>query len=103
MIEYFQFITDWLNNDVYGFFDNLFVQLASWYVIWQIDAQIAFLKFSWEVSQEILETLNITSTLESAWSGVDSATMGYMTFFRIPDCLNILVNAGATRLVMTML
>ena len=103
MIEFFQLVTDWLNNDVYGFFDSLLVQITSWYVIWQIEAQIVFLKFSWEVAKEVLETLNISSTLEAAWSGVDGATMGYLTFFRLPECLTILVNAGATRLVMSMI
>ena len=103
MIEFFQTVTDWLNNDIYGFFYETFVSITSWFVIWMVEAQIVFMKFSWDVAREVLITLNISATLESAWSGIDSATMGYLTFFRLPECLSILINAGATRLVMTMI
>mgnify|MGYP000367010323 CR=1 FL=1 len=103
MIEFFQFVTDWLNNDMFDFFDNVFVQIASWYVIWQVEFQIVFLKFTWEVSKEVLATLDITTAVAQAWGQVDSKTMAYFNFFKIPDCLNILINAGVTRLVMTML
>ncbi|PCK00933.1 MAG: hypothetical protein COA42_23690 [Alteromonadaceae bacterium] len=103
MIEFFQLVSDWLNNDVYTFFDSAFIKITSWYVIWMMESQIVFLKFSWDVAKEVIESLNLSDSINDAWGTVDSTTMGYITFFKLPECLNILMNAYVTRLVMAIL
>jgi len=103
MMDFFQMVINFFTNDLYVWGYETIVEWTSWFVIGTIEAEITFLEFSWDVAKDVLETLNITAQLNDAWGNIDSGTMGYLTFFRLPECLSIILNAGATRVVMQML
>ena len=101
-----EFIADFFNA-IWGFFesipsfaDDILVKLSAWYVIWVTKAKIYFVGFAWDVAQEVLNQLNISATINQYWGSIDSKVMGALTFFRIPDALNIILNAHLTRYVM---
>ena len=83
--------------------NDLLVKLSAWYVIWVTKAKISFIEFSWTVAQEIINQLNISGTINQYWSTIDSGVMGGLTYFRIPEAFNMLLNAHLTRYVMTVL
>lgn len=84
-------INDWL------------VKSAAWFVIAATQAKIEFVKFSWEVAQEVLNQLNISATINQYWSSIDSKVMGVLTFLKLPEALNLILNAHLTRYVMGIL
>ncbi|MBD3639952.1 DUF2523 family protein [Marinobacter sp. DUT-1] len=101
-----EFIADFFTA-IWGFFesipaflDDILVKLSAWYVIWVTKAKIYFVGFSWQVAQEVLNQLNISGTINQYWGTIDSKVMGVLTFFRVPDALNIILNAHLTRYVM---
>jgi len=83
-----------------AFVEDVFVKASAWYVIGVTKAKIHFVEFSWQVAQEILNQLNISATINQYWGSIDSKVMGALTFFRIPEALNIVLNAHLTRYVM---
>ena len=80
--------------------DDLLVKLSAFYVIWVTKAKIYFVGFSWQVAQEVLNQLNISGTIDQYWSQMDPEIMGTVTFLRIPEALNIIMNSWLTRYVM---
>lgn len=86
-----------------GLINDLFVYCGAWFVIAWTKAKIEFISFGWQVAQEILTQLNISATLNSYWSSIDSRVMGMVTFFRLPEALNLIMNAWVTRYVLSVL
>ena len=97
IIDGIQQLVNFSYDGVYGFFYEIFVEISTWFVIWQIEAKIFFLKFAWDVAQNLLANIGISSMIESSWSAIDSTTMSYITFFRLPEAFNILIQAGITK------
>lgn len=104
-----EFITEFFSQ-MWGFVEQipdlinqLMVKIGAWFVIAMTKAKIAFIGYSWAVAQELINQLSISSAIESAWSNVDSEVMGYLTWLKIPEALNMLFNAYVTRYVMDVL
>jgi len=94
------FIAEWLNSGTY----NFFTEAAAYFIE---KATIAYLKFvawaipfAWGIGKQILLDLNITQTINSAWSNFDSQTLATLNFFRVPEGINYLFTAGATKLAL---
>lgn len=100
--DFFDAIWLWFES-IPQFIDDIFVKLSAWYVIWVTKAKIAFVGYSWQVAQEVLNQLNISGTINQYWGSIDSQVMGVATFFRVPEALNIIANAYLTRYVMGVL
>jgi len=104
-----EFIADFFNalwqfyDSISDFATDILVKVSAWYVIWVTKAKIYFVGFSWNVAQEVLNQLNISATINQYWGAIDSGVMGAVTFLRIPEALNIILNAQLTRYVMGVL
>lgn len=83
--------------------NDLLVKSAAWFVIAYTKAKIAMVQFSWSVAQEILNQLNISSAINQYWGSIDSDVMGVLTFFKIPEAFNMILNAHLTRYVLAVL
>ncbi|WP_236012346.1 DUF2523 family protein, partial [Marinobacter mangrovi] len=57
-------------------------------------------QFSWGVAKAALDQLTITDQLNQAWASLDSYILGWLTYLRVPDAVNIVLNAFVTRFVM---
>lgn len=79
------------------------VKAGAWIVIWATKAKIAFIGYSWQVAREILDTLNVSSTIEHYWGQLDSQVLGVATYLKLPEALNMIINARVTRYVMDVL
>ena len=97
-----QFIADWFVTDtgIYGFFEELLQELVAWIVIAKLEFTLWTLKFSWGVAQQIMFNLGIGSYISQAFNGIDSVLMGYLNFFRIPESINMIVQALITRVTL---
>ncbi|MDO6444127.1 DUF2523 family protein [Marinobacter sp. 2_MG-2023] len=80
--------------------DDWMVKAGAWIVIAATKAKIAFIGFSWNVAQEVLNQLNVSSTIETYWGQLDSQVLGVATFLKLPEAFNMIINARVTRYVM---
>ncbi len=100
IIDGFQWLIDWFNTGIYEFARETMEELVAYIVIAKIEFQIFMLEFSWGVAQNVLVNIGVSQLLESAWSQLDSSLVGYLTFFRVPDALNIIFQAYTTKIVL---
>lgn len=99
----FQWLIDFFNTGIYLFFEDLLKEAVAWLVISKIEFQIWSLGFSWDVAKTIMFNLNVSGYIQSAWSSLDGRTLGYLTFFRVPDALNLLIQAYITRITLAVM
>lgn len=103
MMDGVNWILHWLNSGIYGFIEEAFKELAAWYVVMKIKAMIFMLHFSWTVASTIMENLSLGAYINQAFSSLDSRFMAYLTFFRVPESLNLLLQAVITRFTLSIL
>lgn len=97
------FINDlWLfiQTGLYQFFTEWFAAFVIWSTVAMLKAKLQLISFSWDVAQSVLVQLDISSFLASAWSQMDSEILNVITFFHVPDAINIILSASMTRYVM---
>lgn len=83
----------WLNSGLYELITDAFAQLVIWITIAAIELKIFLIEFGWDVAQSIMANYGISDYINRAWGDLDSDLLGYLTFFRIPESLNIIFQA----------
>ncbi|WP_444890267.1 DUF2523 family protein [Microbulbifer sp. DLAB2-AA] len=101
VFESLQWIADWLGN-LKEESDSFFEQALLWFAALYIEMKIWTAEMAWEVASTILDSFQMSQLVSQAFSGVDSQTMGYINYFRLVDCINILLNAATTRFILSM-
>jgi hypothetical protein len=99
VFEFLQSISDWFQSGVYGFFEEATAWVLTEFMVWYIKAKLWGLKFAWNIAELTLTNLNVFSTIQSAWATVPAEVYGGLSFFKVPQALNMLLTAGATRFV----
>lgn len=100
MLDAIFYIADWVSSGIYDFVVELFawglikMEKAYWFM------KLETLKFAWDIAKEILDDLNITAAINQAWGRLDSETLAWFSFFKIPEALNTLITAVVTRFVL---
>lgn len=98
-----QVISDWFDLGIFDFFTQVFKQIVAYLVVAQIKFKIWAITFSWEVAKTILFNLHLSSVIQASWNTLDSQTLGYLNFFRVPESLNILIQAVITRMTLNLM
>ena len=101
IVDINQEIEDFRSTGIYQFFVEWFAELMKWFYVGWYKSKLMALTFAWDVAQEILTSLNLSSAIESAFSMLDSKVSGVISFFRIPEALNLILSAYVTRMVLT--
>jgi hypothetical protein len=87
-----------------GIYD-LFVSLYSWVIIkitiWNFTALMYSLQFSFDIAKEIMQQLNITNEMNNLLATLPPDTYQQLQFFNVIEGINLLLNAAATRFVMS--
>lgn len=82
---------------------SIWARIAAHIYIWWLQVKIAGLAFTWQVAGAMLNQLGVTQMIANAWAGVDSQSLQLFTALRVPDSLNILIQAWVTRFVLNFL
>lgn len=90
-------------NDIPTFINSVFIQISSWIVIWKLKLMAGMAQYSWEVAKAVIDNLNISSMIDTAWGNIDSNLLQLLTFFRIPEALNIILNSYFTKVTLRVL
>lgn len=95
-------IYEWLTVGIYDFVTQAFAYLVEWMVVSAITTKIFMAKFAWDVAKNILINVGISDLIQSYWSTIPSENMNTFTFFRLPEVVNILLQAHVTRFVLSL-
>ncbi|CAM4441526.1 DUF2523 family protein [Pseudoalteromonas maricaloris] len=106
----FNFINDFA-TDIWEFWDTdvpeFITRFFAWFVEYAtlIKLKIEFetIKFSWEVSKNIIENFQIGSRITSAASALPNDVRAALVDMRAFDALNVIIQALVTRYVMRFL
>lgn len=94
---------DMRSGGIYQFFTKWFAEFIKWYMVAWYKAKLTSITFAWDVASEILSSLNISQQINMAFSALDSRVVQIISFFRIPEAINIVLSAYTTRFVLNFL
>ena len=97
LTESLQWFVDFFADDTgIGFFDRL---QAYAFLAW-VQIQKFAIQNAWNVAKAVIETLDISSALESAFTGLDSTVAQFITILKVPEFINLIVQAHVTKAVL---
>lgn len=102
IIAFMDSISDWLEQDQYTFFEDLIGYLVIQATIAKVQFMLWSVQFSWGVAQSVLDQLTIGTQIEAIWAATDSAVLSWLSYFKVPQALNMILTAGTTKFVMRM-
>lgn len=100
LIDGIFFVMEWLYSGIYEFVEEVMQELVAWLVIAKLQGMLFMMEFSWGVAKQIMVNLNIGEYIDQGFSNLDPVLMGYLNFFRVPESLNLIVQAIATRVTL---
>ena len=101
IVDFRQELDDFRTSGIYKFFTQWFAEFIKWSMVGWFKFKLQALTFAWDVANEILTSLNLSQQIDMAFSALDSNLVSIISFFRIPEAINIILSAYTTRLVMT--
>lgn len=64
------------------------------------DISVEVIELSWSIAQDIISDLDLSSYVQSAWTGIPAGTRAILGFFRIPEVINLLMSLGVTKFML---
>jgi hypothetical protein len=99
VVEFRQDVSNFFTTGIYDLLVRFTAWFVEWYTVMWWKAKLAALVFSWDVAQQLIANLNISGYLSNAYSHLNSQTMATLTFFRIPEAINLILSAAVTKFV----
>lgn len=93
-------IYDFVTTGIWDGAEQIYAYYVQWVVVAKIKTMTWAAGFAWGVAENILVNVGLSQMINDAWGQLDSVTMSYMTFFKLPEGINILLQAHLTRFVM---
>ena len=98
-----QTVSDFLTTGIYTYTVKAFAFLVKWLTVAFWTIKLMVLNFSYDVAQELILSLNLSETLDFAWGALESRTLSMLTFFRVPEAVNMVLSASITKFVFRMM
>jgi hypothetical protein len=103
IFDFFNAIYEFISSGIYSFAVDAFKAFVEYSTLAMIKSSIWSLGFAWDVAKGILQDLNLSSHIQSAWSSMPSAASGALAYFRVPEVINNLATGVVMRYVMRFL
>lgn len=100
MFEFLDFIYGWITTGIYAFAKDAFSWMIQKMLIGYYESVKWSIEFAWDIAQDVLNELNISNQIMSAFNALPGTTKQVMVFFRIPEFLNLILSAFTTRLIL---
>jgi hypothetical protein len=97
IVQFFDFIVWFFQQDIYDLITDAIAYWTIKVTIWAYEWQIAIMLFFWDVAKQIMNNLNISGHINTYWGMLNTQLLGYLTALRIPEALNIIIQAIVTR------
>lgn len=102
LTESYNSFVEFMNSGFYELVTEVLAVITQYYVIGLIEAKIFFIGIAWGIAENILVNLQLSQMINDAWGALDSDLIAYLTFFRLPEALNIIIQASVTRFVLNL-
>lgn len=99
MLDFFDWLYTWLTSGLWQTIQTAIGWLIMKLAIWKFESTLWALQFSWSIGKSVVESLSLSSHIQAAFGSIDTKVLNNMTFFRIPEALNIILSALAARFV----
>lgn len=83
--------------EFYEHYVRLLLKYMTYFMFWFSEQALIM---SYEMTQEFLASFNYQQHVASAWNAIPSTPRAILGFFKIPECVNILVSALGTKFVL---
>lgn len=100
IVGFRQDLEDYRSSGIYQFFTKVFAEFIKWSIVGWYKFKLQSVIFAYDVASEILESLDLSSAIDASFSALDERVVQIISFFRIPEALNIILSAYTTRIVM---
>lgn len=94
-----QYVVDWFYQDIYPFVTKTIAEWIKASVIAEIEMKIFLTAFAWDIAKDLLQSLNVSQYISAAWSALDPRLLQFLTFFRVPEGINLMLSALTTKFV----
>lgn len=101
--EFRQDIDDIRSTGIYEFVTKFFAEYIKWAIVGWYKFKLQGVIFAYDIATEILSSINLSEQIDKAFSSLDSQVVQIISYFRIPEALNIVFSAYTTRVVMNFL
>lgn len=100
MFEFFDYIRDWLESGVYGFFTELVAYFIEAATLGYINFLKVVIPFAWGVAKVIIQDLNISALIDQAWSDLPDKSRALLTVMKMPEIINTVISGAVTKYVL---
>ncbi|MDH0897723.1 MULTISPECIES: DUF2523 family protein [unclassified Pseudomonas] len=97
VILFFQFIWDFLTTGIYDFVKDGLVLLTKSIMYSWVQVQIFALEIAYGAAREVMSDLGVSEGVRRRWGDIPADVANVLTFFGIPQALNIIFSALSTR------
>ena len=103
ILDALQGIYNWIVNfDLFAWFQSAIAELLLWVATIYVKFKIAGIVFFWGIAESLIDSLDISSFIQTYWGQLDSTFVGVLTRYRIPDAFNLIMNAYITRFLISL-
>jgi hypothetical protein len=100
MFDFFDWLFNWLSTGLWSIVQEAIVWLVTKIAIWKFESMLWALDFSWGIGRSVVESLSLSQHIQQAFGSVDTKVLNNMTFFRVPEALNIILSAVVSKFVL---
>lgn len=100
MFDFFDNVWNWLTEGIYDVLSDALAALIEFLVEGYLDLLLWAVPFAWGVAQTVIQDLQLSQHINTAWSLLPTQAANTLAFFRIPEVIVIIVSAYAARLVL---
>jgi len=100
LLVFFQWIWDFFTSGIYTFVKDGLVLLTKGAIYTYVKLQLLALDVAYETAQSLMSDLGVSDAVRQRWAGLPAEVASTLSFFGIPQALNIIFSALSTRFVL---
>lgn len=100
IIDFFQWVWDFLAQGIYDFVKDGLVVATKAAIYSALQTLILLIDVSYTVARELIDSLGIPAMVRAMYAALPASVASGLAFFGIPQALNIIMVAAATRFCM---
>jgi hypothetical protein len=100
IFTFFQFVWDFMSNGIYTFVRDALAVVTKALVYSWVSTQLFALDIAYEAAKGIVSDLGISSAVRSYYGGLPGEVSSALSFFGVPQALNMIFSALSTRFVL---
>lgn len=82
-MDFFQFIVDWYNSEVYALIKEFVSWMGYKIVVWKITVMIFTLDIAYNIASLLIADLGIAQRLSDAVGAISATTKNYLNYFNV--------------------